>query len=817
METIAGQVDGAGRQYGEIGSGSSSSSGSSSGDEQVESLHDSGAFPSAQGTLGSGAAVPVVPDPWRHEDLTNWTSREIVGPDQPPTAAQTYAEAQQAAAFRAADGDEILPRQQAHLLEKWMTKRRAIRQQQQLQKQPQPDPRTGGFLPAAAPQFHPSTAVDPQHHPPQQQQHFPVDVDTGFEVLHKYDEKGQAMQTEVLHIPTATATIVEDAMTVTSRPGSIASYPSAATSATPIVSNKTYRAARHPSLASTLPPAMESPESGETHATTSGSGCKQCRAFLDWRTYHGKLAFLLLIILVLAVTTMVVSALLARQSRSIINDSNNNNNVLTRMPSSPTASPSLRPSSTNAPVGVNDSPVAPTLAPSGSTRVPIATPTQAPTVAPITAEPTSTPSLAPSTAAPSLVALEDLLVVEGDAVEGPAVNAGFGSTVALSGDGRVLVVGSPEYERRFGRVEIYALQVVADDPVPLQWVERDILIGTTNQGTLGAAVAVSRDGTIIAVSEPGVERRAGRVVVFAYNPGSETYEQLGNEILGTGPASYSGTALSLSANGLRVAVGAPYYNMVNNLPLHGQVVVYELVGSEWTVMGEPISGGAPLDWLGSAVDLSDDGERLVSSAPKNSNVGGYVGTWQWNAGTQQWDTWGENLIFNDYVPALSSDRFGHSIALSTTRDGVYRLAVGIPWKSVQGFVNAGMTVVLEMQNDRWVQLGDPIVQETPEANIEEGNAVDLLEGSILLVGSPGARQRAGSVRLYRYHEDDGVWEAHPVPLVGATPGDDFGVALAGQREVEINNQGMSFVVGAIAQNGGGRGYVQSYLEQTEPS
>ena len=167
METIAGQVDGAGRQYGEIGSGSSSSSGSSSGDEQVESLHDSGAFPSAQGTLP--AAVPVVPDPWRHEDLTNWTSREIVGPDQPPTAAQTYAEAQQAAAFRAADGDEILPRQQAHLLEKWMTKRRAIRQQQQLQKQPQPDPRTGGFLPAAAPQFHPSTAVDPQHHPPQQQ------------------------------------------------------------------------------------------------------------------------------------------------------------------------------------------------------------------------------------------------------------------------------------------------------------------------------------------------------------------------------------------------------------------------------------------------------------------------------------------------------------------------------------------------------------------------------------------------------------------------------------------------------------------------
>lgn len=376
-----------------------------------------------------------------------------------------------------------------------------------------------------------------------------------------------------------------------------------------------------------------------------------------------------------------------------------------------------------------------------------------------------------------------------------------------------MVVGSPEYQSRNGRVDVYALIEFPGAPEPWQWVQRDVKLGDVLQGTLGQSVAVSFDGTIFAVSEPGVERRAGRVTVYAYNPSSRSYFPLGSEIAGAAPASYSGTSIALSADGYRIAVGAPYFSGVNDVRLHGQVVVYELSGNEWLPMGNPISGAGRLDWLGSALDLSDDGLRVVASAPRNDDLSGYVGTWEWSASLRDWVPWGTGDLFNEVVPAMSGDRFGHSIALSTTPEGIYRVAVGVPWKSVDGKRNAGITLVFELDpiGNRWVQIGEPIGQNPPEAGTELGSAVDLLDGRFLLVGIPGAANGAGEVRLYRFDELQKIWEEHPVSLQGATSGDDFGVALAAQREVEINRQGISLVVGAVSR--GDIGYVQSFMEE----
>ena len=745
--------------YDEVHSGSSSTSS----DEERGDPNATGAFPTD---------LPPVPPPHPSDEATE------------PSATET--------AQGQAENEPMPTPQEAVLLEAWMNKRREMRFEEEQQKirAMMMDPRTGGFKRAAAgnyPQFTPQQSGGGETTNLQWFVHHPVDVDTGVEIIDTEKEHDYNVSA---YIPTATATIVgEDSHTVVSRPDSMASYPSKAMSdMTPVVSNKKFEttARQRPSLAPSLSSAPEAPVGGdggddqaESSEDTSPGGCgKQCRAFLDFRTYHGKLALLLLVVLVLAVTTMVVSALLARQSRSIIDNPGPPTTIVTRTPTP------------------QDSTFAPTMQPSIATGVPSPAPSTLPPVTTIqptlltSAVPTASPTRLLPTLAPTVDLFENLVLVEGDSVLSDENS--FGASVALSGDGQVLVVGAPEAERRQGRVEIFVL-------VDNQWVTRDAVTGINNQGELGTSVAVSQEGLIVALSEPGFAGRTGRVTVYNYNPASGAYVTLGEPIVGGVGNSYSGTSIALSADGFRLAIGAPYYSGVDGLQMHGQVRVYEFIGNEWTPMGSPINGGGTLDWLGFAVDLSDDGLKLVASAPQNADLDGYVRTWQWNPSLMDWERWGSGDIFNDVVPALSSDRFGQVLALSSTPKGIYRIAIGIPQKRVNGDRDAGMAVVYELdsQSNEWVPIGGPIIQDPPSARVELGSSIDLLDGSTLLLGLPGEAQ----VNLYRFNETASTWELHPTPLQGDDSRDEFGSAVAGH-----DNNGLSLVVAALGQ------YVRHFFE-----
>jgi hypothetical protein len=697
--------------------------------------------------------------------------------------------------------DEELPTpQQAELLEAWMNKRKAIRMEEMQQHRVQTtmDPRTGGFQQAT------SGSTMSRDGTPSQQPHWfvqrPVDVDTGVEILDKEEDLLTS------YIPTATATIVgEDAQTVSSKheQGSIASYPSNSTSdMTPIVSNKRLfyarqRPSQSASVGASLSTAQEAVHGGgeqiteAQNETEEPTGCrKQCRAFLDLRTYHGKLALLLLMILILAVTTMVVSALLAQQSKSIIDGNDGISTVVTRSPTVST-SPSMQPTSLS-----TSSTQAPTLTSSGddipsSTIIPPGVTTSVPTISPSVVPTTLLPTFGP-TADP----FESITLTQGDLLLGPTDDSEFGSAIALSGDGTTLVIGAPSFQRRLGRVEIFEL-------VQGQWMERYVIAGTVAQGDLGESVAVSQDGLIVAIAQPGFSRRQGRVVVYNYNPASGAYLPLGDPMEGSLSNGYFGNSISLSADGLRIAIGAPYYSGINGQQMHGQVSVYEFDGNNWTLMGTPMYGGGTLDWLGYAVDLSNDGLHLVASAPRNSNLDGYVGTWQWNPALLDWEKWGTGDIFNAHFPALSSDRFGDVLSLSITPNGTPRLAVGIPSKSVELKRSAGMVVVYELnsQTTTWNQAGEPILQDIPTANVETGSSVQLIDGDILLVGLPGALGGLGQLNWYQYTDSTKVWEPHPVPLQGSEPATSFGSAVTGQ-----SNNGLAIVVG-------GNSFVQYYFEE----
>ena len=75
----------------------------------------------------------------------------------------------------------------------------------------------------------------------------------------------------------------------------------------------------------------------------------------------------------------------------------------------------------------------------------------------------------------------------------------------------------------------------------------------------------------------------------------------------------SGSSVSLSGDGTRVAIGAPY-NSNGNGTNSGHVRVYELSGNNWTQLVSDIDGEAASDLSGESVSLSADGTRVAIGA-----------------------------------------------------------------------------------------------------------------------------------------------------------------------------------------------------------
>lgn len=99
--------------------------------------------------------------------------------------------------------------------------------------------------------------------------------------------------------------------------------------------------------------------------------------------------------------------------------------------------------------------------------------------------------------------------------------------------------------------------------------------------------------------------------------------QLGADIDGEASFDDSGTSVPLSADGSRVAIGA-FLNDGNGQSA-GHVRLYDWNGSAWVQVGADIDGEASDDWSGRSVSLSADGSRVAIGAPENNNGNGLSG------------------------------------------------------------------------------------------------------------------------------------------------------------------------------------------------
>ena len=330
------------------------------------------------------------------------------------------------------------------------------------------------------------------------------------------------------------------------------------------------------------------------------------------------------------------------------------------------------------------------------------------------------------------------------------------------------------------------------------FTERGDIAGDAIYDYLGAATAISEDGTIIAVAatEAGdnfcSNAGAGYVrtykLQYDFSNDSWSWTQFGNDLNGISVGDGFGASIAISADGQRVAVGAPQNSFCGSGGSgYVQIYSYNSNNNEWDPAGS-LSGAVNGDWFGYSLDLSDDGNTLAVGAPFRNNNAGEVQVFEYQSGTT-WQLVGSAIDGEDF-----EDASGWSVALSSNGQ---RVAIGGKGNPFSSPAQAGQARVFEYNvcpgsgfpnfTYCWNQLGSTI--ESTIGNDKFATSIALSgTGNRLVVGAEGGgSQGEGLVRVY---DLSGSWNQAGGDLTGTSTADKFGTS------VSVSEDGSRVSVGA---------------------
>ena len=380
----------------------------------------------------------------------------------------------------------------------------------------------------------------------------------------------------------------------------------------------------------------------------------------------------------------------------------------------------------------------------------------------------------------------------GTDITGEANNDRFGESVTLSGDGLTMAIGGPKNDgngnsSNSGHVRVY--RNVNDS-----WVFDFEIDGVSNNDSSGSAISLSYDGSTLAIgadkNDTGPGGNSGHVRVFRDN--GATWQQVGSDILGEASDDLSGSAVSLSADGNTIAIGA-HKNDANGSD-SGHVRVFENISGTWTQVGTDIDGEAAGDLSGGNVAMSADGSIVAVGAranDSNGNNSGHVRIYQNNGGT--WTSIGE-------ITGVAAGDLAGAISLSS--DG-RTIAVGARENDDGPGDNSGHVRILNYDGSSWNQVGEAILGSADSDH--SGYSVALSgDGKTVAIGAKdhddGANANAGQVRVY--HNENGKWTL-VTTHTGSAESDEFGVSVA------LSDDGRTLAAGAW-QTSSDEGYVRAF-------
>ncbi|MCB9246864.1 MAG: hypothetical protein H6606_10590 [Flavobacteriales bacterium] len=327
--------------------------------------------------------------------------------------------------------------------------------------------------------------------------------------------------------------------------------------------------------------------------------------------------------------------------------------------------------------------------------------------------------------------------------------------------------------------------------------------GDGNTDNSGGAVSLSADGSTLAVGAVNDDdggNNAGHVRVYSYT--NHVWVQKGTDLDGSGAKNndYFGTSVALSADG-NVLVAGAIQNSPNsqNPDLEGYVRVFSWDGSTWNQMGSDLVGSASEDRFGTSVSINAAGTIIAVGAPQTGTNKGYARVYSWDG-----SSW--NLVGSEFEGSANSDRFGSGVSLNAAGDIV---AIGAIQNDDGPGSNGGAVYVYHWDGNSWGQLGSALYGEAGGENT--GNAISLnAVGDILAIGSSsndGTATNAGHVRVFKHNFDAATWNQLGSDIDGPVERDELGASVA------LSADGYTLVAGATQNYTGSpdpAGYVNVY-------
>ena len=360
----------------------------------------------------------------------------------------------------------------------------------------------------------------------------------------------------------------------------------------------------------------------------------------------------------------------------------------------------------------------------------------------------------------------------GQDIDGEAAGDQSGYSVSMSSDGSRVAIGAWGNDGTgsdAGHVRVFALTVFPDGSRAWFQVGQDI-DGEAAGDRSGSSVSMSSDGTRVAIGalyNNGANGGAsGHVRVFYDNAG--TWTQLGSDIDGEAASDYSGIAVSMSRDGTHVAIGATANDGNTLYSACGHVRVYVYNSPAWEQVGGDIDGKAASDQSGNHVSMSSDGTRVAIGAnynDDNGSVSGHVRVYEWNSVI--WTQMGSDIA--------GEDAYDLSGAVSMSSDGT-RMAIGASRNDGANGVDSGHVRVYEWNNVSWTQVGSDI--DGKAANDKSGWSVSMSsDGTRVVIGN--FETGSGHTRVYLLSGTSGGSEDRLLNI--SSSDQEFTTLLPGKR------------------------------------
>ena len=378
----------------------------------------------------------------------------------------------------------------------------------------------------------------------------------------------------------------------------------------------------------------------------------------------------------------------------------------------------------------------------------------------------------------------------------------FGNSVSTNADGTRFATSARPQDGIYyaGKVFVFEFDFLGQD-----WVQIGVILtDSTTSDPSDIHVELNSAGNMLIVGFIRSDGVSASARVYQEDQ-SGIWSQIGQDIAGGAKGFSEDIAVDISDNGLKVVVG--YRNEYSE---SGAVTVYSYeTASDWVQVGATIVGENPYELFGSSVAFNSDASRLAVGSP-NTSEGGKVRVFEFNLNTYSWDQIGTDIYGEN-----PGDKSGYSVALNSLGNIV---SIGSPFNTRY----AGHVRIFEYQySSGWTQKGQDIVGEYEE---DIGSSGDLSgtglaissDGSRVLIGAPNNREiyYGGHVRLYEYSTSTALWNQVLYDLDGENP------SMLSGHSVALSDNGRQLFIGAPGTEAAGVGtvlVVENYGASSAPS